>query len=125
PPPPPALPRGGGGRRGRRGPDGGGRGAGPNPRMPRHNLAVGGTQARPPARFGFVAAVLAVSVALSRVLGAGREMVLTRVLGAGAEADAYKAAFLLPDLLNYFLPGGALSIAFMPFYTRPWHRERH
>jgi putative peptidoglycan lipid II flippase len=70
-----------------------------------------------------VAAVLAGSVALSRVLGAGREMVLTRVLGAGAEADAYKAAFLLPDLLNYFLAGGALSIAFMPFYTRLWKRE--
>jgi putative peptidoglycan lipid II flippase len=44
-------------------------------------------------------------------------MVLTRVLGAGAEADAYSAAFLLPDLLNYFLAGGALSIAFIPFYT--------
>jgi putative peptidoglycan lipid II flippase len=85
---------------------------------------VGGTSARSPgARFGFVAAVLAGSVALSRVLGAGREMVLTRVLGAGAEADAYKAAFLLPDLLNYFLAGGALSIAFIPFYTRLWNRE--
>jgi putative peptidoglycan lipid II flippase len=70
-----------------------------------------------------VAAVLAGSVALSRVLGAGREMVLTRVLGASAEADAYKAAFLLPDLLNYFLAGGALSIAFMPFYTRLWNRD--
>src|SRR5258706_3481195 len=77
----------------------------------------------PGARFGLVAAVLAGSVALSRVLGAGREMVLTRVLGAGAEADAYKAAFLLPDLLNYFLAGGALSIAFMPFYTRLWNRD--
>jgi putative peptidoglycan lipid II flippase len=47
-------------------------------------------------------------------------MVLTRVLGRGAEADAYSAAFLLPDLLNYFLAGGALSIAFIPFYTRLW-----
>jgi hypothetical protein len=44
------------------------------------------------------------------------------VLGR-AEADAYKAAFLLPDLLNYFLAGGALSIAFMPFYTRLWNRD--
>jgi putative peptidoglycan lipid II flippase len=70
-----------------------------------------------------VAAVLAGSVALSRVLGAVREMALARVLGAGAEADAYKAAFLLPDLLNYFLAGGALSIAFMPFYTRLWNRD--
>jgi putative peptidoglycan lipid II flippase len=70
-----------------------------------------------------VAVVLAASVALSRVLGAVREMVLSRVLGAGAEADAYKAAFMLPDLLNYFLAGGALSIAFIPFYTRLWNRD--
>jgi putative peptidoglycan lipid II flippase len=70
-----------------------------------------------------VAAVLAGSVALSRVLGFAREAVLSRVLGAGVEADAYRAAFLLPDLLNYFLAGGALSIAFIPFYTRLWKRE--
>ena len=35
-------------------------------------------------------------------------------VGAGREADAYNAAFQLPDLLNYFLAGGALSIAFVP-----------
>jgi putative peptidoglycan lipid II flippase len=85
---------------------------------------VGGSHAgRPGARLGFVAVVLAGSVALSRVLGFAREAVLSRVLGAGAEADAYRAAFLIPDLLNYFLAGGALSIAFIPFYTRLWDRE--
>ena len=70
-----------------------------------------------------MAAVLAASVALSRVLGFLREAVLSRVLGAGAEVDAYRAAFMLPDLLNYFLAGGALSIAFIPFYTRLRDRE--
>jgi putative peptidoglycan lipid II flippase len=65
-----------------------------------------------------VAGVLAASVALSRVLGYVREAVLSRVLGVGPEVDAYRAAFMLPDLLNYFLAGGALSIAFIPFYTR-------
>ena len=70
-----------------------------------------------------MAVVLAGSVALSRVLGFAREAVLSRVLGAGAEADAYRAAFLIPDLLNYFLAGGALSIAFIPFYTRLRDRE--
>jgi putative peptidoglycan lipid II flippase len=67
--------------------------------------------------------VLAVSVALSRVLGVAREMVLSRVLGNGAEVDAYRAAFMLPDLLNYFLAGGVLSIVFIPFYTRMRERE--
>jgi len=85
---------------------------------------VGGTSAgRPGGRLGFVAIVLAGSVALSRVLGFARDAVLSRVIGAGAEADAYRAAFLLPDLLNYFLAGGALSIAFIPFYTRLRNRD--
>ncbi len=72
----------------------------------------------PRGKFGVIAAVLAVSVALSRVLGYVREGVISRLLGNGAEVDAYRAAFMLPDLLNYFLAGGALSIAFIPFYTR-------
>jgi putative peptidoglycan lipid II flippase len=70
-----------------------------------------------------VAVVLAASVALSRVLGVAREMVLSRMLGNSAEVDAYRAAFLLPDLLNYLLAGGVLSIVFIPFYTRLRERE--
>jgi putative peptidoglycan lipid II flippase len=65
-----------------------------------------------------VAALLAASVLLSRALGYVREAVLAYQLGASAETDAYYAAFQIPDLLNYFLAGGALSIAFLPFYTR-------
>ncbi len=73
--------------------------------------------------YGWVAGALAASVALSRVLGYAREAVLSRVLGLGPEVDAYGAAFMLPDLLNYFLAGGALSIAFIPFYTRVLDRD--
>ena len=69
-------------------------------------------------RLGAVAAVLAGSVLLSRVLGYVREAVLARELGASAATDAYYAAFQIPDLLNYFLAGGALSIAFVPYYSR-------
>jgi putative peptidoglycan lipid II flippase len=69
-------------------------------------------------RLTAVAAVLAGSVLLSRVLGYVREAVLARELGASAASDAYYAAFQIPDLLNYFLAGGALSIAFIPFYSR-------
>ncbi len=66
-----------------------------------------------------VAALLAASVLLSRVLGFLRDVVLAAQLGAGPEADAYQAAFQLPDMLSWFLgTGGALSIAFIPFYTR-------
>jgi putative peptidoglycan lipid II flippase len=62
--------------------------------------------------------LLAASAVLSRVLGYGREAVMSRLLGVSAEVDAYRAAFLLPDMLNYFLAGGAIGVAFIPLYTR-------
>jgi len=65
-----------------------------------------------------VAALLAASAVLSRVIGYGREAVISRLLGVGAEVDAYRAAFLLPDMLFYFLAGGAIGVAFIPLYTR-------
>ncbi len=69
-------------------------------------------------RLGAAAAMLATSVLLSRVLGYAREALLAYRVGAGASTDAYYAAFQIPDLLNYLLAGGALSIAFLPIYTR-------
>jgi putative peptidoglycan lipid II flippase len=68
--------------------------------------------------FTEAALLLAVSVLLSRLLGVAREMVLAYQLGTSPELGAYYAAFQIPDILNYFLAGGALSIAFVPFYTR-------
>jgi putative peptidoglycan lipid II flippase len=64
------------------------------------------------------AALLAGSVLLSRVLGFAREALLAYQVGATGQADAYYAAFQIPDLFNHLLAGGALSIAFLPLYTR-------
>ncbi len=69
-------------------------------------------------RIGAAAALLAASVLLSRMLGYVREMVLAAKVGVSPEMDAYSAAFLLPDILNHLLAGGALAIAFIPVYTR-------
>jgi putative peptidoglycan lipid II flippase len=44
--------------------------------------------------------------------------VLAYQVGAGAATDAYKAAFQIPDLINYLMAGGVLSIAFIPIYAR-------
>jgi len=74
-------------------------------------------------RIGGAAALLGASVLLSRVAGYVREAVLAWQVGAGASMDAYRAAFQLPDYLNYFLAGGAFSIAFIPIYTRT--RQAH
>ncbi len=64
------------------------------------------------------ALILASSILLSRILGYLREMLLAYKFGASATTDAFYAAFQIPDLLNYFLAGGALSIAFIPLYNR-------
>ncbi len=69
-------------------------------------------------RLSAAAVLLASSVLLSRLLGYAREALLAYRVGAGAATDAYYAAFQIPDLLNYLLAGGALSIAFLPLYTR-------
>lgn len=64
------------------------------------------------------AAILATGILLSRVLGYVREVLLAYYFGAGQATDAFYAAFQIPDLLNYFLSGGALSIAFIPLYNK-------
>jgi putative peptidoglycan lipid II flippase len=40
------------------------------------------------------------------------------LFGAGVEQDAYRAAFRLPDLINYFLIGGAASISVITILNR-------
>jgi putative peptidoglycan lipid II flippase len=54
------------------------------------------------------------SIALSRVVGLVRDAVFARTVGATGDADAYFAAFVVPDFLNYLLAAGALSIVFIP-----------
>jgi len=69
-------------------------------------------------RMSIAAILLGISVIASRILGYLRDAVIAFQLGVGPETDAYYAAFWLPDLLNYFLAGGALSITFVPIFTR-------
>jgi putative peptidoglycan lipid II flippase len=75
-------------------------------------------------RVGLAAALLSASTLASRILGQLREMALAWQFGASAQTDAYNAAFWLPDLLSYFLAGGALSIAFMPGFSKALHEGR-
>jgi len=77
----------------------------------------------PPGGIGAAAALLGGSVLLSRAIGYLRDILLADRVGAGPEADAYFVAFQLPDMLNYLLAGGALAIAFLPFYSRLRDRE--
>lgn len=68
-------------------------------------------------RVGLATLILSMGIFLSRILGYVREAVIAYQAGAGAATDAYNAAFMLPDLMNYFLAGGTLSITFIPLYA--------
>lgn len=60
-------------------------------------------------------AVMAATL-LSRLLGQIRDIVIAHQIGAGVEADAYTAAFKVPDLLMYLVAGGALASTFVPVF---------
>lgn len=66
--------------------------------------------------------LLGASSLLSAVLGLARGKFIAHVFGAGLQTDAYNAAFRLPDLMNNFLVGGAVSITFVTLLNR--FRER-
>jgi putative peptidoglycan lipid II flippase len=55
---------------------------------------------------------------LSRVIGLVRVKYIAWLFGSGSEADALTAAFVLPDMISYFLVGGAASISFVSILTR-------
>lgn len=69
-------------------------------------------------RLGIAAVIWGVSMLLSRLIGVVREGVIGRILGGGAEADAYWSAFTLPGFLQYMLAGGALSMVFIPMFSK-------
>jgi putative peptidoglycan lipid II flippase len=62
--------------------------------------------------------VLMTSTFLSRIIGLVRAKYIAWLLGSGNQADALYGAFVLPDMISYFLVGGAASIAFVTILTR-------
>jgi len=54
---------------------------------------------------------------LSRLTGFVKLLLMTRLFGIGDEADAFAAAYQLPELLVTMLAGGAVAAAFIPVYT--------
>jgi len=74
--------------------------------------------ARPGRAIAVASIIMMSSVVLSRLLGLVREMVIADLGGTGGPVDAYKAAFILPDILNHILAGGFLSVTFIPIYAR-------
>jgi putative peptidoglycan lipid II flippase len=64
------------------------------------------------------AGIVSAAVALSRITGMVREIVMARLFGAGAVNDAFQLGFRIPNLTRNLFAEGALSSAFVPTFTR-------
>jgi len=92
---------------------------------PHENVASGsvGAQAAKPAqsnlRFGpNMAPIVAAGILLSRIAGLVRESIFAHYLGNSGAADAFKAGFRIPNILQNLLGEGVLSASFIPVYSR-------
>lgn len=76
--------------------------------MPRNNYK----------KIGIAAIIMMASIFLSRLLGYARDMVIAAVAGANVSVDAYRVAFMLPEILNHVLASGFLSVTFIPIFSK-------
>jgi len=61
--------------------------------------------------------LVASGILLSRLAGLIRQTMMARYLGAGIAADAFNAAFRIPNLLQNLFGEGVLSASFIPEYA--------
>lgn len=69
-------------------------------------------------------AIMVASLLLSRVLGIVREIIISWKFGQDSYTDAYRLAFVIPDILFFLIAGGALSSAFIPVFSEYFHTDR-
>ncbi len=66
---------------------------------------------------------IAGGTAISRVLGYLRDMLVAHTFGAGLSADAFYAAYRIPNLFRRLLGEGALSASFIPVLSEYLHTK--
>jgi putative peptidoglycan lipid II flippase len=71
-----------------------------------------------PRRTGAAAVIVAIGIMASRIFGVARQTLMAHFLGVTAAADAFNAAFKIPNILNNLFGEGALSASFIPVYSR-------
>src|SRR3954453_10933314 len=69
-------------------------------------------------RTGRSAFLVAVGILCSRITGLIRQRVIAHYFGLELEADAWSAAFRIPNFLQNLFGEGALSASFIPVYAR-------
>jgi putative peptidoglycan lipid II flippase len=77
----------------------------------------GSSSAAPPAGAG-LAGLVASGILLSRIAGLIRESVFAHYLGNSDAADAFKAGFRIPNILQNLFGEGVLSASFIPVYSK-------
>jgi putative peptidoglycan lipid II flippase len=68
--------------------------------------------------------MVAAGILLSRILGLVRNRVFAHYFGTSAAADAFNAAFKLPNFLQNLFGEGVLSASFIPVYVQLLQRDR-
>lgn len=71
-----------------------------------------------PKQRGGSAIFVSLGILASRVFGVARQVLQAKFLGVGAPADAFTAAFRIPNLLQNLFGEGALSASFIPVYSQ-------
>src|SRR5215468_1279983 len=74
--------------------------------------------ARAPEATGWFATMVATGILASRIAGFVRQHFLARYLGLSDAADAFNAAFRIPNFLQNLFGEGVLSASFIPVYAR-------
>ncbi|MGE5113784.1 MAG: lipid II flippase MurJ, partial [Acidobacteriaceae bacterium] len=71
------------------------------------------------------ASLVAAGMLLSRIFGLVRDRAFAHYLGNSASADAFRAAFRIPNFLQNLFGEGVLSASFIPVYARLNAEGRH
>ncbi|MFN3967132.1 MAG: lipid II flippase MurJ, partial [Endomicrobiia bacterium] len=58
-----------------------------------------------------------IATSISRILGYIRDMLVAQVFGAGLFADAFYAAYRIPNLFRRLLGEGSVSASFVPVFS--------
>ena len=66
---------------------------------------------------------VAAGILVTRILGLVRERVFAHYFGSGHEADAFRAALRIPNIIRNLLGEGTLSASFIPVYASMLERD--
>lgn len=66
---------------------------------------------------------VSVGTTISRIFGYVRDMLVAYLFGAGLVADAFYAAFRIPNLIRRMLGEGSFSVAFIPIFSEYLHTK--